>query len=240
MKHHSYSEETRENLSKIEIRKSCCRKIFQLSQALTDSDESLADWKTAEEKIRCENCLAVLLRGLFIRFGSVTDPAKAIHLEYSFHSPAIADTVYSLLEQASFTPGRIVRKGKQILYFKSAGAVSDILAFIGAQSEAFRIMNDSILKEMRNNINRQVNCDTHNIHHAVSVAGNQTEKLKKLVENATISRLSPEVRTTVLLRLENPDASIQELASLHNPPISKAGCFHRLKKAISLADESDS
>lgn len=234
----SYAKKLKDSLLSGEIKKKCCQKVFDLSLNLLDVDESQQKLIDITGKCKCTSCASFIIRALFLSFGNITDPSKAYHLEFTFHSSAFADSVEEILESEGLPAKRTIRKGKYILYFKSISQIEDVLAFIGANSATFDLLNGSIMKEMRNNINRQVNCDTNNIQRAIDSASGQIEKLQNLVQSGRVDSLPQELRETVNLRLQNPQASVAELAALHNPPISKSGCFHRLSKAIEIAKDS--
>jgi len=239
MKKNSFSQETKNFLREQPLKKNCCRKLFDAVSVLPDDDAGAAIFSVLREKIRCQNCSGVLIRALFLRFGSATDPSKQYHLEFSFHHEGLADTVELFLCEQGIPPKRTVRKGKHIAYYKDTAQIEDLLALIGATGAVFEVINGKIVKEMRNSVNRQVNCDTYNINASLRAAAEQQRLLRILETSGKLKTLPPEYQETAHLRLENPQANMTELGLLHNPAISKSGVNHRLQKMMTMAKEPE-
>lgn len=239
MKNHSFSQETKSFLREQPLKKNCCRKIFDTASCLPDDEDGVVAFSALKEMLRCQNCAGVLIRALFIRFGSATDPAKQYHLEFSFKAEALADAVELFLCEQGIPPKRTARKGKYIAYYKETAQIEDLLALIGATGAVFEVMNGKIVKEMRNSVNRQVNCDTHNINATLRAAAEQQRLIRILEANGKLKTLPAEYQETAKLRLENPQANMTELGLLHNPAISKSGVNHRLQKMMELAKEAE-
>ncbi len=183
----------------------------------------------------CANCAASYLRGVFLACGTVSNPdSKSYQLELTVHTPEEAEALGLLLGECGMPPKTTVRGGFPVLYYKDSASIEDFLSYIGAQKAAFELMNVKILKELRNNANRLANCDAANIDKTVSAAQLQIHAVERLEASGQIAALPDELRTTARLRLENPEATLGELASLHTPPITKSGVNHRLKKLLEL------
>ncbi len=240
MKQPSYSQRCKSNLRVIDVKKKCCRRVVEDLADMQDTDGSSGQLLDSYRALKCPNCHAVFIRWLFIRFGSITSPEKGYHLEFSFYSPKLADQADLCLAQEGIPPRKTVRKGKTILYYKDSSQIEDILAIIGATGAAFDFMNQKIMKEMRNTINRQVNCDTRNIQASLSAAKEQTEMLRWLRTNGLLDRLPPDCRITAELRLAHPQMNLSELGMLHEPHISKSGVSHRLKKISEIVNSLNS
>jgi len=184
-----------------------------------------------------ECCRKAFLRGAFLAGGSVTDPEKRYHLELSTtHQKACRGTQTLLLEldmEAKLTE----RKGSCILYYKQSETIEDFLALIGAGVSAMAVMSAKIEKDWRNGANRKTNCDSANVDKAVAAAGEQLAVLTRLEAAGLFEELPEKLLETALLRREHPEATLSELAELHEPIISKSAVNHRLRKLASMAAE---
>ena len=147
----------------------------------------------------------------------------------------VSRETFSLLLELGFDPKETVRSGNYITYFKQSEAIEDFLTTIGAPLAAMEIMSAKILKDVTNSVNRRVNCDTANVTKTVEAAQEQIEAIKKIEKNMGIDNLPQKLKITAKLRLENPELSISQLAAIHDPPVSKPGLSHRLRKLIEIA-----
>ena len=182
-------------------------------------------------------CRLAFLRGAFLSGGSVTDPAKRYHLELaSNHHKVIRETESLLLEQG-FAPKAAMRNGSSVLYFKQSEAIEDFLAWIGAPVAAMGVMEAKIEKDMKNKINRIVNCDNANTSKVVEAAQAQIAAIRTLRELGRYDSLPDKLKQTAALREENPDANLAELAEMFDPPLTKSALNHRLRKLCELAAE---
>ena len=129
------------------------------------------------------------------------------------------------------------RKNRFLLYVKDSTQIEDFFAVIGANKLAFDLMNSKIVREVRGDANRQMNCDMANIKKTLSAAGKHIEMIEDLKEKGLFIRLPQDLRITAELRYENTQASMADLGLLHNPPISKSGVKHRLDKIEELYNE---
>ena len=186
---------------------------------------------------RCEDCRAAFLRGLFLASGTVNDPHKPIHLEFSVPEAA-APSVSAFFTMIGY-PARSVSRGKNVgFYFKESASVEDLLALMGAHRAIFDVINTRIEREIRNHENRVNNCDTRNLERTVSASARQMNAIERLHETGKLDNLPEELRETARLRYENPDASLDALAELHNPPITKSGLNHRLRRIVEAVGKS--
>ena len=236
MKKDSFSQTTKQFLAALECKKKCCSSILSAVASMPDDDGAERFRKIVSMK-RCPNCSGILIRALFLRFGSVTSPDKQYHLEFSFRDEALADAVEIFLDEEGIPPKRVVRKGRYIAYYKESSQIEDMLALIGATNAVFEVMNGKILKEMRSSINRQVNCDTHNISASLEARAVQCRAISLLEAHNKLTALPVEWQETAHLRLLNPQDSMKELGEKHEPPISKSGVNHRMEKIMEAAAE---
>ncbi len=234
----SYSASVKEVLTEAEYKKKCCKRLFA---DVCDHFSNESTFRESLEEIlrlcKCQNCQKAFIAACFICRGSMTDPEKQNHLDFTFNTEEERDTVAAALTDIGFTAKTTVRKGKSVLYFKDNDSISDLLAFLGATKAAFDVMNTKIVKEVRNNANRLVNCDTANIEKAISASQKYVDAISFIKEHGGIETLPSELSEAAHLRESLPQASLSELASKCNPPITKSGMKHRLEKLLSAAEE---
>ena len=186
----------------------------------------------------CDACLPCFLRGLFLAGGTVSDPVKrGYHLEVLFKSEAVREAVYHILCESGFSPKLANRKGSCSIYFKNSESIEDFLTVIGAPHAALDLMNAKIMREIRNNENRRSNCDASNIYRSTGAADVHLRAIRKLMDNGKISLLPGELKTTAMIRYQNPECSLSEIASLHEPPLTKSGVNHRMKRIVDFAEK---
>lgn len=179
-----------------------------------------------------ECCRPSFLRGAFLAGGSVTDPAKRYHLELVTDHFNVSRETYSLLLEMGFEPKEATRKGNFVNYFKQSSAIEDFLTTIGAPLSAMELMSRKVEKDMRNSINRKVNCDTANVTKTVDAAMLQIDAIEKIVSGTGLDSLPDKLRETAVLRLNNPEMSLTELAGLSS--LTKSCLNHRLRKLVEL------
>ena len=193
----------------------------------------------SEEKLQaCEGCRAAFLRGTFLACATVNDPKKSTHLEFLLPREDRAEALRLFLMDIGYEPRITKRAGGVGLYFKDAASVEDLLALMGAVKMSMDIMNLRIEREIRNNENRATNCVAKNIEKSVSASAKQMDAIEKLTITGMLAQLPDSIRLTARLRAENPDASLEELRNLHNPPITKSGLNHRLQKILAAGAEA--
>jgi DNA-binding protein WhiA len=185
----------------------------------------------------CDACKRYFLRGAFITAGSMTDPTKAWHMEFSCRDGATARRLAEVLTEVGASPRTIKRKNGTHLYYKNSTVIEELLSYLQANRTLFAIINTKIEREIRNDENRATNCVAQNIHKAVCAASEHIAAIEELRGSKEWDKLPEALRETAELRLQNPDSTLSELALLHNPPITKSGLNHRLKKMIQLAGE---
>ena len=179
-------------------------------------------------------CMAYL-RGAFLAGGSVPDPAKRYHLEMTTSHYKVSRETCALLIECGFSPKELSRGGNNILYFKQSDYIEDFLTAIGAQVSAMGVMEAKVEKDLRNGVNRRVNCETANLTKVVDASMGQMAAIRALEEAGELDKLPGKLRETALLRRENPEATLQELAAMLNPPITKSAINHRMRKLLELA-----
>ncbi len=184
----------------------------------------------------CEGCRSAFLRAAFLASGTVNDPHKASSLELL--PEAGVEAIARTLESCGYPPSRSLRRGRTGLYFKDSTAVGDVLALCGSHHAVFDFYDSRIERDIRNNENRATNFVTSNIQRSVFAAMRQAEIIRRLAEIGGLESLPEALRETAILRFGHPDATLDELKNLHNPPISKSGLNHRLQKILEIAAEA--
>lgn len=182
-------------------------------------------------------CKAAFARGAFLAGGSITDPEKRYHLELVTAHMGVSRGTYSLLLEMGFEPKEARRAGSYITYFKQSEAIEDFFTAVGAPVAAMEIMSAKVEKDMRNTINRKVNCDSANADKIVSAAQEQLEAIRRIDREFGLDRLPEGLQQAALLRIANPEASLAELAQLSDPPVTKSCLSHRLKKLAAFSTE---
>lgn len=181
-------------------------------------------------------CKRAYVKGAFLATGSVSDPQKSYHFELVFANRAQAEQMQELLRSFDVEAGIVARKKASVLYVKEGAQISDLLNVMEAHVALMELENVRILKDMRNSINRQVNCETANLNKTVTAAARQIEDIKIIRDTIGFDELKPELREMAELRLEYPESSLQELGTLLSVPIGRSGVNHRLAKLCEIAE----
>lgn len=186
-------------------------------------------------KKRC--CKKAALRGIFMGCGNVSDPSKGYHLELVCASSYMAGDVKKLVNSFGLKAKVAERKGKHVVYIKEGEQISDFLNIIGASGQFFKFQEVRMVKEMVNKTNRISNCESANLDKAINAAQKHLAAIKKIEENRGLASLPPKLRETALIRRDNPELSLADLAELFDPPLKKSGLNHRLAKILEIAEK---
>ncbi len=182
-------------------------------------------------------CRMAFLRGVFLACGSVTDPEKEYHLEFALADEAFAQALQKLIARFGLGAHVIRRRQTTLVYLKGQSDITDMLSICGAQSARFAMEDAYIRKELRNNANRAVNCDSANVQRAVTAASRQTQAIERLLAAKGEQSLPPALLETAKKRLAYPEVSLEELGHMLDPPVGKSGVNHRLRKLEQMAEE---
>ncbi len=182
-------------------------------------------------------CKRAFLKGLFLTCGSVNDPNKAYHLELVFSNETYAKDVRAILVDMELEAKIIERKKYYVVYIKDGQQIVDFLNIIGAPLSLMDMENIRILKDVRNGVNRQVNCEAANIKKTVNAARKQIEDIELIERTIGLKSLPDGLMEMAELRLSEPDATLSELGEMLDPPVTKSGVNHRLRKISKIADE---
>ena len=182
-------------------------------------------------------CKRAFIRGAFLAAGSMSDPKKAYHFEIVCAAEPMAEQIRELMSSFSMDAKIVQRKKSYVVYLKEGSQIVDILNIMEAHVSLMELENVRILKEMRNTVNRKVNCETANLNKTVSAAVKQLEDITYLRDTIGLEKLSEGLEEVALARLSHPDASLKELGALLSPPVGKSGVNHRLRKLGDLAEK---
>ena len=181
-------------------------------------------------------CRASFVRGAFLGGGSVTDPQKGYHMEFNTKSDEQALRLQKLLKNEGFNSKITYRKGYNVVYIKGSEEIADILGYMGAAQGAFELFSVQIEKEMRNEVNRRVNCENANTNKAAKASSKHLFAIKKIKDAKQWDKLPDVLKEIAILREEYPEDSLKELGEKTNPPIGKSGVNHRLSRLVELAE----
>ena len=178
-----------------------------------------------------------LIREAFMQSGSISDPEKFYHLEIVFTENEDAVRIQKMIEDFGLGAKIATRKGNYVVYLKEGSQIADMLRIMEAPLALMEFENIRILKEMRNSINRQVNCEAANLGKTISAAVKQVEDIKFICSTVGLEQLPEGLAQTAKMRLKHPEATLKELGELMDPPLGKSGVNHRLKNLSALADD---
>lgn len=178
----------------------------------------------------CDRCVAAFTATAFLCCGTMTNPEKEYNLEFLSNRYHLLKDFDALLCARGFSPKRTQRKGINVLYFKASGQIEDILTYMGASNATLELINLKVYKDFRNRANRITNCETANIGKTVDANQNTLRAIAALEKMGALDSLAQPLREAAALRKKYPDASLKELCGKFDPPLSKSGLSHRLKK----------
>lgn len=177
------------------------------------------------------------LRGAFLGSGSISDPAKMYHLEFSTVNIDVSENLKKVLNSYKLNAKIVVRKNTNVVYIKESEHITDLLNLMGAYNALMHLEDIKIKKQMRNDVNRLVNCETANLNKTVETSMRQIDCINYILEKQSIDYLPENLHEIALLRIENPDMSLKELGEIMEKPLGKSGVNHRLKKIELIAEE---
>jgi len=178
-----------------------------------------------------------LIREAFLQSGSISDPEKFYHLEIVFAEYEEALRIKQLMEDFRLDGKIVERKGHYVVYLKEGAQIADMLRVMEAPLALMEFENIRIVKEMRNSINRQVNCEAANLGKTISAAVKQVEDIKFICSKVGLDNIPESLAQTAKIRLAYPEATLKELGELMEPPLGKSGVNHRLKRLNDLAED---
>lgn len=181
-------------------------------------------------------CARAFLRGAFLSIGSMSDPEKSYHLEFVCSERQQAGQLQDIIQEFQIEAKSIRRKKYYVVYLKEGAAIVDLLNVMGAHVSLMNFENLRIVKEMRNSVNRRVNCETANISKTVTAASKQIEDIILIRDKYGFENLPDNLRQMAEVRLEYPDAALKELGGYLDPTVGKSGVNHRLRRLSEIAE----
>ena len=182
-------------------------------------------------------CKRAFIRGAFLASGSMSDPNKSYHFEIVCRTMEQAEQLQQLMNGFETEAKIVERKGHYVVYLKEGAQIVDMLNVMEAYVSLMNLENVRILKEMRNSVNRKVNCETANISKTVNAAVKQLEDIELIRSKLGLDQLPQNLREMALIRLEYPEAALKELGNYLTPPVGKSGVNHRLRKLAEIAED---
>ena len=188
-------------------------------------------------RIEKDCCRRSFIRGAFLAAGTVTDPDKEYHLEFTCPSRNLAAELLEMIGRFDIVMKQTKRGGANVLYLKKSGDIEDLLLLMGANDTAMMMMGAKMFKDVRNTVNRRVNFENANMVRSVTAAGKQYDAIQTIEAHGGISSLPPELQELARLRLENPDVSNGEIRKLLSDSLTISGVNHRFQKLMKIAEE---
>lgn len=195
------------------------------------------NYKVPKEIVKKRCCKRSFIRGSFLGGGSITNPEKTYHLEFVTSREEHAKSLRNIINSFGLLSKIIQRKESFVVYIKEAEQIVDLLNIIGAHQALLKLEDIRVLKEVRNNINRLVNCETANLGKTIDASLRQIEGIKLIQKKIGLNKLPDNLREVAEVRLAYPDASLKEIGELLSPPIGKSGVNHRFRKIEEIAQE---
>ena len=210
---------------------------YSLAIHITDEiKKSLNLDRNIEMIFKKKCCRKSFLRGIFLECGSIANPEKHYHLELILNKEKYINFVFELLKKLHIKAKVIIRKKHKIIYFKESENILDFLNIIGAHSALLELENIRILKDMRNSVNRIVNCETANLEKTVNASVRQVYSIIYIKDSIGLNALPRLLREIAEVRLSNTDANLKELGEMLTPKLGKSGVNHRLNKIEEIAE----
>ncbi|QGG46217.1 hypothetical protein FTV88_0038 [Heliorestis convoluta] len=194
------------------------------------------NFEPREDLLKRQCCRRAYLRGAFLGGGSVNSPEGTYHLEIITNDESHAERIQELLQRFQLSAKVSCRKGWYIVYLKESDQIVEMLSIIGAHSALLNFENVRIVKGMRNQVNRLVNCETANLNKTVNAALRQVEAIQFLSRHVGLDKLSAPLKEIAEVRLQYPDVSLKELGEMLSPPVGKSGVNHRLRKLEKMVE----
>ena len=176
-------------------------------------------------------------RGAFLGSGSISEPDTRYHLEIRLESIEAREKLIEIISKFNIEVKLLDRKYSYSIYIKDGEEISKFLALVGANASVLKFEDIRVIKETKNNVNRRVNCETANLNKTVNASVTQIQAIEKIKKRKKWNMLSQNLQEVAELRLENPDATLEELGKMLSEPIGKSGVNHRLKRIIEISEE---
>jgi cell division protein WhiA len=208
---------------------------FLARMGILDESGTLMEWPANLSRKAC--CRKAWLRGAFLGGGSINRPEVEYHLELVTQNEGFAGTLATALKSFGLAVGVTTRKQDFVVYMKEGDAITSFLSIVGAHEALLEFENVRIVKGMRNQVNRLVNCETANLAKTVNAAVRQIEGIRRIISRRGLDALPRSLQEVAELRMANPEATLQELVEAFDGKISRSGMSHRLRALEQMAEE---
>lgn len=207
-----------------------------MSSGLYDLDNKLIKKRINPLVVSSPCCKRAYIRGAFLCSGSLCNPEKTYHMEFVNSSLEHAQQLKNIINSFDIDSKIIQRKGYYVIYIKEGEQIVDILNIISAHKSLMNLENVRIIKDVRNNVNRIVNCETANLNKVVSASVKHRQEIEYIKNRVGLDYLPKQLEEIANVRMMYPDLSLKELGEMLNPPVGKSGVNHRLKKISIIAE----
>lgn len=207
---------------------------------LASFDYGMHEGAINRELIAEPNSAASFIRGAFLSCGNLSDPEKEYRADFSIRDEGLAYEFKELLEE-NFISASVSRRGTgYVVYLRRSEMITNLLTLIGLSDRSLQLIETTILKSVKNNMNRARNCDNANISKTVEASISQRMAIEYLEKTGRLEAMPEQLQAAAKLRKDNPDASLQELCRLSPEPITVSGLNHRLRRIIEIYEENKS
>lgn len=186
---------------------------------------------------RCDQ--AAYLRGIFMGAGFVANPKGDFHFEMTIETEQLARDIVELMRENKINARIMNRRNSYLVYLKSGSAITAFLALVEAHQSVLAMENERVIKSVRNDVNRQVNAEMANQAKSAEASVEQVVAIRKVVDRYGMENLPPALREYISLRIAYPGATLKELGSYADPPLSKSAIYHRVRRVEQMASEID-
>ena len=222
----SFSYDVKNEIIGLQPKKDCCLKTL----------ENFYNIDELQDCIKGKCCVKAFLRRAFIEYGTVSDPQKSYHLELDVKDEGLATLICVLMNDYKMDAKILLRSGSYVVYIKEADKIGDYLRLAGAGKALMEYENVRIIKEMRGNINRGINCETGNIQKKIDAAFRQLKSIEYIKDTAGLDYLEADLREAAEIRLLDHDIGLAEIGDRLKNKIGKSGVSHRMKRIVDIAD----
>lgn len=227
----NYDIKIQRNMYSIFINKNDIQELIRAEENINIANEILSYF------LKSEILEKAFIRGTFLGSGTINNPEKKYHLEIFLKNLETAKYIIEILRKYSIDFKILERSKKYAIYTKEGEEISKFLALMGASASVLKFEEIRVYRDIKNNINRKVNCETANLNKIVNSSVKQINDIKYIKERGKFNELSEQLKEIAIVRIENPDMSLEELGKLLKKPIGKSGVNHRLRKIQKIVEE---
>ncbi len=194
-------------------------------------------YKVSNEILDNRCCRRSYIRGAFLGGGSISNPEKAYHMEFVTNNQEHSLDLSDIINSFGLNSKIVLRKENYVVYLKEGEQIVDLLNIMGAHQALLKFEDIRVLKDVRNNINRLVNCETANLSKTIDASMRQIEQIERIQKFMGLEKLPPKLKDIAEVRLSNPDATLKEIGEMLDPPVGKSGVNHRFRKIEEIAED---